>query len=99
MNKIALQMRRSPRERDHILFMEIGWPTEGSGSEREQQAFIERLPALLGHLPASIVAWALLHDVALAPFDANLRSVGLIAGDGRRKLGYRAFLALRQGSR
>lgn len=92
-------LQRHSRTSDEVLFMEVGWPTEGSGSEREQQAFIERLPALLERLPVSIVAWALLHDVAPAPFDANLRSVGLITGDGRRKLGYRAFRALRQRAR
>ncbi len=92
-------LRRHIRNTDEVLFMEIGWPTEGSGGKREQQAFIERLPVPLRELPVSVVAWALLHDVALAAFDADLRSVGLITRDGRRKPGYQAFRLLRGQAR
>lgn len=41
-----------------------------------------------------MIAWALLHDVGLAEFDANLNSVGLVTTDGRRKPGFAAFRKL-----
>jgi hypothetical protein len=77
-----------------VLLMEVGWPTKGSGNESEQQAFIKQLPNLLRYVNASVIAWALLHDVELAEFDANLNSVGLITKHGRKKPGYNAFKKL-----
>ena len=77
-----------------VLFMEMGWPTKGSGNELEQQAFIKKLPNLLVHVNTSVIAWALLHDVELPQFDANLNSVGLITNNGRKKPGYNAFKQL-----
>ncbi len=82
---------RHIRANDEVLLMEVGWPTGGSGSEREQVAFIERLPRLLLQVNVSVVAWALLHDVALAEFGADLNSVGLLTRDGRKKPGFEAF--------
>jgi hypothetical protein len=76
--------------------MEVGWPTSGSGNEREQQAFIRRLPELLSRVNVSVIAWALLHDVGLAGFDANLNTVGLVTNNGRRKIGYEEFKALKE---
>lgn len=92
-------VRRHIRAGDEVLFMEVGWPTRGGGSELEQEAFIRRLPAMLRGLNVTIVAWALLHDVALPEFGADLRSVGLLTQDGRPKPGYFAFQALARGMR
>jgi hypothetical protein len=82
---------RHARKSDEILLMEVGWPTGGSGSESEQLAYIRRLPALLKQVNVSVVAWALLHDIKLAEFDANLNTVGLITSSGKKKPGYRKF--------
>jgi len=79
------------RKTDEVLFMEVGWPTTGTGSEEEQVAFIQRLPELLQGINISVVAWALLHDVGLAAFDENLNTVGLATRAGQRKKGYLAF--------
>jgi hypothetical protein len=84
---------------DEILLMEVGWPTEGSGSEQEQRQFIQALPGMLSGVNVSVVAWALLHDVKLEQFDANLNSVGLITSKGRRKPGLAAFKKLHAASR
>jgi hypothetical protein len=84
---------RHARKSDEILLMEVGWPTRGSGSESEQLAYIRRLPALLEQINVSVVAWALLHDIELPEFDADLNSVGLITGSGRKKPGFGEFKA------
>lgn len=76
---------------DEVLLMEVGWPTGGSGSETEQQAYIQRLPALLSRMNVSVIAWALLHDVNLAGFDADLNTVGLVGNKGQVKPGYADF--------
>ena len=81
---------------DEVFLMEVGWPTSGSGNEHEQQAFIRRLPELLNRVNVSVIAWALLHDVGLAEFDANLNTVGLVTNSGQRKMGYEAFKALKE---
>ncbi len=86
---------RHARRSDEILLMEVGWPTGGSGSEGEQVAYIRRLPALLEPVNVSVVAWALLHDIALPEFDADLNTVGLITNKGRKKPGYEEFKALK----
>lgn len=80
---------------EEVLFMEVGWPSSGSGSEEEQAAFIRKLPQLLKGINVKIIAWALLHDVGLAEFDANLNTVGLLTKNGDRKMGYEAFKALK----
>jgi hypothetical protein len=77
-----------------VMLMEIGWPSSGSGSEAEQLAFLERLPTLLKGINLIGVEWALLHDVQLGAFNADLNSVGLRRRDGRPKPGYGAFRAL-----
>jgi hypothetical protein len=84
---------------DEVLFMEVGWPTGGSGHDREQQAYIQRLPELLNRVNVSVIAWALLHDVALAEFDANLNTVGLIYSNGQKKPGYIDFKNLHDSSK
>ena len=86
---------RHVRKSDEILLMEVGWPTGGSGSELEQLAYIRRLPSLLEEVNVSVVAWALLHDISLPEFDADLNTVGLITNKGQRKPGYREFMALK----
>lgn len=79
---------------DAVMLMEIGWPTSGSGNEAEQLAFLERLPTLLKGINLVGIAWALLHDVQIGAFDADLNTVGLRYRDGRLKPGYGAFRAL-----
>lgn len=94
-----LWMYHHIKSKDEVLLMEVGWPTQGSGSEVEQQAFIQRLPKLLDRVNVSVIAWALLHDVDLAEFDANLNSVGLITNSGQKKPGYTEFKKLRDAVR
>lgn len=79
---------------DQVLLMEVGWPTAGSGNELEQVVFIRRLPELLRQVNVSVLAWALLHDVNLAEFDANLNTVGLLSHDGSKKPGFDVFKEL-----
>jgi hypothetical protein len=76
---------------DPVMLMEIGWPTSGSGSEAEQVAFIKRLPNLLKGIHLEGMDWALLHDVQIGAFDADLNTVGLRYRDGRPKPGFEAF--------
>lgn len=76
---------------DEVLLMEVGWPSEGSGNEQEQRQFVRALPVMLEGVNVSVVAWALLHDVGLEAFDANLNSVGLITTTGRRKPAFADF--------
>lgn len=80
---------------DAVLLMETGWPTAGAGSEVEQVRFIRRLPELLRGVRVIGIEWALLHDVDLPAFDANLNTAGLLTRDGRPKPGLEAFRALR----
>jgi hypothetical protein len=76
---------------DEILLMEVGWPSKGVGSEQEQRQFVGALPELLSGVNVSVVAWALLHDVRLEEFDANLNSVGLVTASGRPKPAFADF--------
>jgi hypothetical protein len=87
-------MFRHIQPREPVMFMEAGWPTSGSGSEAEQLDYLERLPALLKGINLVGFEWALLHDVQIGSFDANLNTVGLRYRDGRPKPGYGAFRAL-----
>jgi hypothetical protein len=87
-------MYRHIHRTDEVVLMEVGWPTGGSGHNSEQQAYIQRLPELLSGVNVSVIAWALLHDVGLAEFDANLNTVGLIGPDGQKKPGYMDFKKL-----
>jgi len=80
--------------KDPVMFMEAGWPTQGSSNASEQKIFITRLPQLLKSVNTSIVAWALLHDVNIGEFDANLNSVGLLTSKGKRKIAFEAFKSL-----
>ena len=88
-------LNRHIRKNDEVLIMELGWPSQGSGSELEQQDFLRRLPDLFRQTNASIIAWALLHDVNLDIFDANLNSVGLIKNNGQKKKGFHTFKTLK----
>lgn len=88
-------MFRHIRPRDPVMIMEAGWPTSGTGSEAEQVAFMERLPGLLKGINLVGLEWALLHDVQIGSFDANLNTVGLRYRDGRPKPGYDRFRALK----
>jgi hypothetical protein len=81
--------------RDPVMIMEAGWPTAGSGSEAEQVAFLERLPGLLKGINLVGLEWALLHDVQIGSFDANLNTVGLRYRDGRPKPAYERFRSLK----
>ena len=90
---------RHIRRTDPVLFMEIGWPTAGSGSAAEQVAFIRRLPELLKGMNVVGLDWSLLHDVGLAEFDADLNTTGLITKGGARKPGFKAFERLRRAFR
>lgn len=84
---------------DEVLLMEAGWPTGGTGSETEQQAYIRRLPKLLRRVNVSVIAWALLHDVGLTEFDANLNTVGLVGRSGQKKPGYADFAIFHDSSK
>lgn len=84
---------------DEVLLMEVGWPTEGSGNEQEQRQFIRSLPDMLRGVNVSVLAWALLHDVGLEQFDADLNSVGLITTKGRRKPAFVDFKKLHKETR
>jgi hypothetical protein len=79
---------------DEIHFMEIGWPTSGTGTEAEQVAFIERLPSLMAKIKPRVVAWSLLHDVDTSSLGGDLASTGLKHPDGRPKAGYISFSKL-----
>lgn len=81
--------------RDPVMIMEAGWPTSGTGSEAEQVACLERLPGLLKGINLIGIEWALLHDVQIGSFDANLNTVGLRYRDGRPKPGYDRFRSLK----
>jgi hypothetical protein len=88
--RIAEHTNRS----DEILFMEIGWPSKGNGSDQEQVAFIKRLPALLRDVRPTVIAWPLLHDVNLPVSNDDLFTTGIITADGTRKPGYQALKSL-----
>jgi hypothetical protein len=77
-----------------VMLTEIGWPTSGSGNESEQVAFLERLPSLLKGINLVGLEWALLHDVQLGAFDADLNTVGIRYRDGQPKPSYEAFRTL-----
>lgn len=85
---------RHIRAREPVMFMEAGWPSSGSGTEAEQVAYLKRLPALLKGFNLVGFEWALLHDVQIGSFDANLNTVGLRHRDGRPKPAYDAFRTL-----
>ena len=69
------------------------------GNEREQRQFVRALPELLNGVNVSVVAWALLHDVGLEAFDANLNSVGLVTAGGRPKPAFAEFEKLHASTR
>jgi hypothetical protein len=88
---ILQHVQRSER----VMFMEIGWPSTGTGSEREQVEFIERLPALMARVDPIVVAWSLLHDVRASGLGGDLASTGLIEPGGRHKPAFDAFKRFR----
>jgi hypothetical protein len=79
---------------DPVMFMEIGWPSTGKGSEQSQLAFINRLPSLMEKVKPKVLAWSLLHDVPGA-LGGDLGSTGLLTTRGQAKPGFEAFKALR----
>jgi hypothetical protein len=89
----AWMFRHIPRS-EAVMLMEVGWPTSGPGSEAEQRDFVERLPELLGGINLVGIEWALLHDVQLGAFGADLNTVGLRYRDGREKPAHGTFRAL-----
>jgi hypothetical protein len=76
---------------EEIHFMEIGWPTTGTGTEAEQVEFINRIPALMARVQPKVLAWSLLYDVGGTVLGADLGTTGLLTNDGRAKPGYQAF--------
>jgi hypothetical protein len=82
------------KKTEEIHFMEIGWPTTGSGTEAEQVEFIKRLPELMTRVQPKVLAWSLLHDVDSSALGGDLATTGLLTKDGRAKPGYQAFRAL-----
>lgn len=84
------------RRNEEVMFMEIGWPSSGRGTEREQVAFIDRLPSLMATVKPSLLAWSLLHDVrGSALGSGDLATTGLADSSGRRKPAFDAFKQLR----
>ena len=79
---------------DEVIFMEVGWPSVGKGSEATQLEFIDELPRLLQPVHPKIVAWALLHDVT-GVFGTDLGTTGLITADGKRKPSFEALKRMR----
>jgi hypothetical protein len=77
------------------VFLQIGWPS-AAGGEAGQDAFIDRLPTLLGSLHPSTVIWPILHDIASGP--SLVASLGLYTGDDRAKSAVERFRALRPGN-
>jgi len=86
-------LRQHVPKSEEVMFMEIGWPTTGKGSNESQRAFIERLPELMKDVRPELVAWSLLHDVKVEAL-GELASTGLIAADATKKPGYEAFKKL-----
>jgi hypothetical protein len=79
---------------DPIMFMEIGWPSTGKGSEQSQIAFINRLPALMEKVKPKVLAWPLLHDISGA-LGGDLGATGLLTTKGQAKPALEAFKAIR----
>ncbi|MBL0350298.1 MAG: T9SS type A sorting domain-containing protein [Elusimicrobia bacterium] len=69
------------------VFSEIGWPSDGSGSEATQRAFADRLPELMAPARPALVVWPLLHDIDPSFFLGNvdLATVGVRRSDGTPK--------------
>jgi hypothetical protein len=80
---------------DPVMFMEIGWPSTGKGSESSQVEFIRALPGLMAQVKPSVLAWSLLHDVGGGALESDLGNTGIISSDGRPKSGFAAFKELR----
>jgi hypothetical protein len=87
-------LKRHTKPSDEIMFMEVGWPTSGKGSESQQLQFIGLLPKLMAGVRPNILLWALLHDVT-GVLNADLASTGLLTTEGRRKPSLEAFKELR----
>lgn len=77
-----------------LVVLEIGWPSRGTGTEAEQVAFIERMPALFEGLSPRLVTWSLLHDIPTSFMNINLASTGLRTIDGLAKPAWDTYLAL-----
>jgi hypothetical protein len=79
---------------DPVMFMEIGWPSTGKGSEAKQLEFIHRLPLLMSNVKPKILAWSLLHDVGSGTLGSDLATTGLADNRGRAKPAFDAFREL-----
>lgn len=85
---------RHTRPRDQVMIMEIGWPTEGKGNSKDQEAFVNRLPELLTELQPLATCWSLLHDVRVPSLGESLGTTGLLTSEGRVKPAFSAFARL-----
>jgi hypothetical protein len=81
---------------DQIAFTEIGWPSQGKGSQQAQEQFITRLPGLLAKTKPFQVDWSLLHDVSIGALNADLSTTGLLTRTGGKKPAFKAFQQLRK---
>lgn len=75
---------------ERVAFSEVGWPTQGSGSEAGQKTYLDRLPELMAPAYPALVTLALLHDVPSAEFEGNesLATVGVLSCRGSMKPGW-----------
>jgi Tol biopolymer transport system component len=81
--KIAT-LERGP---DRVM-VQVGWPSSGKSGEKQQKAFVDRLPSLLPNGTAEMIVWNFLHDVKILIFTAR---AGLIESDGKAKPAFDAF--------
>ncbi len=88
-------VKKHTRESDRIAWMEVGWPSGGSGSPAEQSEYIRRIPMLMSELNIELLAWSLLHDVGLRAFNADLSTTGLRSNDGNKKPSFAEFKRIR----
>lgn len=80
---------------EQAVFPEVGWPTEGSGTDIEQRQFVQRLPELMSFARPAWVAWVLLHDIPAGTlgFTSELTTTGLLDGHGFPKPAWRRMLS------
>jgi Tol biopolymer transport system component len=79
------------------VFLQVAWPSEGSGGEADQVALIRDLPRLTGSLKPSMLAWTFLHDVRILKIFVG--RLGLLTSDGKPKPALAAWRALAAGDR
>jgi hypothetical protein len=84
------------RKGEDVIYMELGWPGGGKGSDTQQAEYIRRLPGLMNGVNPSVMAWALLHDVNVFP--ADIGTSGLLTHEGGKRSGYEAWRTLKEGA-